>query len=59
MGSYNGRFGIDIDLSSGKFNLLALRLEPKDAGRYECEDDPLADTGASAELIVLGKHYSL
>lgn len=59
MTNYRNRFAIEIDLSSGTFNLLALSLEPKDAGRYECKDDIQEGIGASAELTVLGKNYIL
>src|SRR6218665_1691833 len=56
MTNYKNRFDIEINLFTGTFNLLALRLESRDAGRYECSDDPLADKGAPAELTVLGKN---
>ena len=58
MTNYKNRFDIEIDFTSGKFNLIALRLETKDAGRYECRDDIQEDIGASAELTVLGNRDS-
>src|SRR6218665_931714 len=50
---YADRFSIDKNITSGTFNLLVLRAERTDAGRYECvvEDDE-GHPGASAELTV-------
>lgn len=53
--NYKNRFDIEIDKSTGEFNLLIKRLEMKDAGMYDCRDDSHADIGASANLTVLGK----
>ena len=55
MTGYKGRFDIEIDNSTGEFNLLIKRLEMEDAGKYECKDDSHTDIGASADLTVLGK----
>lgn len=51
---YKGRFNIDKGSTPGIFNLLVLRPESKDSGTYECVENVLEGTGASAELVVLG-----
>lgn len=51
----DGRFTMDKDEATGRYDVIIEAVQPKDAGHYVCVDDSGFGTMASAELVVSGK----
>lgn len=51
---YLGRFQIEINNSTGAYNLIIPSVESQDVGEYSCQDDGGHGKISSAKLIVLG-----
>src|SRR6218665_765949 len=52
------RFIIDIDNSTASYNLVIPSARKEDAGRYCCLDNEGFGEKRSAQLVVLGEHFS-
>ena len=55
----SGRFHIDVDEGSGKYDLLVNDAQSSDAGTYTCIDEEGLGARGDAELIVLGKQCNI
>src|SRR6218665_2626833 len=51
----DGRFTIDKDETTGRYDIVIADVQPKDAGQYVCADNSGIGTKASAELVISGR----
>lgn len=52
--AYANRYSIEINIETGAYNLIVRGVQPRDAGRYVCQDDGGRGRQSPAELIILG-----
>ena len=51
----SGRYSVDQDDSTGRYDLLIRNVEPADAGKFVCVSNAGLGRQRSAEITVIGK----